>query len=132
MKASPAGSQRDPAVSPVGPRFPGALKAAAPASPHPALLRSRYWSLAFAIAIFGTGGPDTLHKVVGIPCAGTALFWAIVLGVVSWQWNRSEGTLSIHSVTTRRREGYHFPAPLALERDEGTAVRGAPALERTA
>ncbi len=70
--------------------------------------------------------------MVGIPYAGTTLLWAIVLGVVSWQWNRSEGTLSIHSVTTRRREGYHFSAPLALEGDAGIAVRGAPALERTA
>ncbi len=91
-----------------------------------------YWSLAFAIAIFGTGVPGTLHKVVGIPYAGTTLLWAIVLGVVSWQWNRSEGTLSIHSVTTRRREGYNSRAPLALERDEGGALRGAPALEPTA
>jgi uncharacterized membrane-anchored protein len=80
-----------------------------------------YWSLAFAIAIFGTGVSDTLHLVVGIPYAGTTLLWAIVLGVVFWQWNRSEGTLSIHSVTTR--------APLALERDEGSALQGAPALE---
>ena len=50
-----------------------------------------------------------MHKVVGIPYAGTTLLWAIVLGVVSWQWNRSEGTLSIHSDTTRRREGYNLP-----------------------
>ena len=69
--------------------------------------------------------------MVGIPYAGTTLLWAIVLGVVSWQWNRSEGTLSIHSVTTRRREGYHSRAPLALERDERTARRAAPALEPT-
>jgi hypothetical protein len=70
--------------------------------------------------------------VVGIPYAGTALLWAIVVGVVFWQRNRSEGTLSIHSVTTWRREGYHSRPPLALERYEGSALRGAPALERTA
>jgi uncharacterized membrane-anchored protein len=88
--------------------------------------------LVFAIAIFGTGGPDTLHKVVGTRYAGTTPLWAIILGVVFWQWNRSEGTLSIHSVTTRRREGYHSRVPLALQRYEGTAPRGAPALEPTA
>jgi len=70
--------------------------------------------------------------VVGIPYAGTTLVWAIVLGVVSWQWNRSEGTLSIHSVTTRRREGYYSRASLAVERFEGTGPRRAPALEPTA
>jgi uncharacterized membrane-anchored protein len=72
-----------------------------------------YWSLAFAIAILGTGVSDTLHLVVGIPYAGTSLLWAIVLGAVFWQWNRSEGTLSIHSVTTRRREGYYWATVFA-------------------
>jgi uncharacterized membrane-anchored protein len=72
-----------------------------------------YWSLAFGIAILGTGVSDTLHLVVGIPYAGTTVLWAIVLGVVFWQWNRSEGTLSIHSVTTRRREGYYWATVFA-------------------
>jgi uncharacterized membrane-anchored protein len=72
-----------------------------------------YWSLAFAIAILGTGVSDTLHLVVGIPYAGTTVLWAIVLGVVFWQWHRSEGTLSIHSVTTRRREGYYWATVFA-------------------
>jgi uncharacterized membrane-anchored protein len=82
--------------------------------------------------MFGAGVSDTLHKVVGIPYVGTTALWAIVLGVVFWQWNRSEGTLSIHSVTIRRREGYCSRAPLALERFKGAARRGAPALEPTA
>jgi uncharacterized membrane-anchored protein len=72
-----------------------------------------YWSLAFAIAIFGTGVSDTMHIAFGIPYAGTTLFWAIVLGVVFWQWNRSEGTLSIHSIITRRREGYYWATVFA-------------------
>jgi hypothetical protein len=70
--------------------------------------------------------------VVGIPYAGITLLWVIVLGLVSWQWNGSEGTLLIHSVTTRRREGYQSHAPLALNRYEGTALPGAPALLPTA
>jgi uncharacterized membrane-anchored protein len=72
-----------------------------------------YWSLAFAIAIFGTGVSDTLHLAFRIPYAGTTLLWAIVLGVVFWQWNQSEGTLSIHSITTRRREGYYWAVVFA-------------------
>jgi uncharacterized membrane-anchored protein len=67
-----------------------------------------YWSLAYAIAIFGTGVSDTLHLVLGIPYAGTSLLWAVVLAVVFWRWQRSEGTLSIHSITTRRRECYYW------------------------
>ena len=63
-----------------------------------------YWSLAFAIAITGTGVSDFLHLDVHIPYAGTTLLWAVVLAAIFWLWQRSEGTLSIHSITTQRRE----------------------------
>jgi uncharacterized membrane-anchored protein len=72
-----------------------------------------YWSLAYAIAIFGTGVSDALHLFVGIPYAGTTLLWAIVLALVFWLWNRSEGTLSIHSIVTRRREAYYWSVVFA-------------------
>jgi len=67
-----------------------------------------YWFLAYAIAIFGTGVSDTLHLVVGIPYAGTTLLWAAVLAGVFIVWYRSEGTLSIHSIVTRRREMFYW------------------------
>jgi uncharacterized membrane-anchored protein len=67
-----------------------------------------YWFLAYAIAIFGTGVSDALHLVVGIPYAGTTLLWAVVLTAVFWLWHRSEGTLSIHSIYTQRREVYYW------------------------
>ena len=72
-----------------------------------------YWSLAYAIAIFGTGVSDALHLFVGIPYAGTTLLWAVVLALVFWLWYRSEGTLSIHSVVTRRREAYYWAVVFA-------------------
>jgi uncharacterized membrane-anchored protein len=80
-----------------------------------------YWFLAYAIAIFGTGVADLMHKTVGIPYAGTSLFWAAVLAAVLATWFRLEGTLSIHSITTRRRELFYWAtvfATFAL----GTAV----------
>ena len=67
-----------------------------------------YWSFAYAIAIFGTAASDFLHLDVGVPYVGTSLMWAVVLGVVFWAWYRSERTLSIHSVTTRRREYFYW------------------------
>jgi uncharacterized membrane-anchored protein len=67
-----------------------------------------YWFLAFSIAIFGTGVSDTLHLGLGIPYAGTTALWAVVLATTFWLWHRSEGTLSIHSITTRRRESYYW------------------------
>ena len=72
-----------------------------------------YWSLAFAIAIFGTGASDFLHLDVHIPYAGTTLLWAVVLVVIFWLWQRSEGTLSIHSITTQRREAFYWAAVFA-------------------
>jgi uncharacterized membrane-anchored protein len=67
-----------------------------------------YWFLALAIATSGTGASDVMHLTFGIPYAGTTAFWAVVLTIVFWQWHRSEGTLSIHSVSTRRRELYYW------------------------
>src|SRR3984885_8919468 len=72
-----------------------------------------YWSLAFAIAIAGTGISDFLHLDVHIPYAGTSLLWAVILAVVFWTWYRSEGTLSIHSVTTQRREAFYWATVFA-------------------
>jgi uncharacterized membrane-anchored protein len=72
-----------------------------------------YWSLAFAIAIFGTGVSDFLHLDVHIPYAGTTLLWAAVLAAIFWLWQRSEGTLSIHSITTQRREAFYWATVFA-------------------
>jgi uncharacterized membrane-anchored protein len=72
-----------------------------------------YWFLAYAIAIFGTGVSDTLHLVVGIPYAGTTLLWAVVLAAVFVSWYRSERTLSIHSIVTRRREMFYWATVFA-------------------
>jgi uncharacterized membrane-anchored protein len=72
-----------------------------------------YWSLAFAIAITGTGVSDFLHLDVHIPYAGTTLLWAVVLAAIFWFWQRNEGTLSIHSITTQRREAYYWATVFA-------------------
>lgn len=72
-----------------------------------------YWFLAYAIAIFGTGVSDILHLMVGIPYAGTSLLWAVVLAGIFWTWYRNEGTLSIHSIVTRRREAYYWATVFA-------------------
>ena len=72
-----------------------------------------YWFLAYAIAIFGTGVSDFLHLDVGIPYAGTTLLWAVVLIAIFWVWHHGEGTLSIHSITTQRREGFYWATVFA-------------------
>jgi uncharacterized membrane-anchored protein len=72
-----------------------------------------YWFLAFAIATSGTGVSDTLHLVFKIPYAGTTTLWAVVLAVIFWKWQRQEGTLSIHSITSTSREMYYWATVFA-------------------
>ena len=72
-----------------------------------------YWFLAYAIAIAGTGISDFLHLDVHIPYVGTTILWAIILAAVFWTWQRSEGTLSIHSITTQRREAFYWATVFA-------------------
>jgi uncharacterized membrane-anchored protein len=72
-----------------------------------------YWWLAFSIAIFGTGVADFLHLDIHISYAGTSVIWAVILGVVFWLWYRLEGTLSIHSVHSRRRELFYWATVFA-------------------
>jgi Repeat of Unknown Function (DUF347) len=54
-----------------------------------------------------------LHLDVGIPYAGTTILWVVVLALVFWLWHHYEGTLSIHSITTRRREAFYWATVFA-------------------
>jgi uncharacterized membrane-anchored protein len=72
-----------------------------------------YWTLAYAIAVFGTGASDTLHQVLGLSYAITTVLWALVLTGVFTAWYRREGTLSIHSIVTRRREMFYWATVFA-------------------
>jgi uncharacterized membrane-anchored protein len=72
-----------------------------------------YWFFAYAIAVIGTGVSDFLHLDVGIPYAGTTLLWLAVLLLIFFLWHRSEGTLSIHSITSQPREAYYWATVFA-------------------
>jgi uncharacterized membrane-anchored protein len=72
-----------------------------------------YWFLAYAVAILGTGLADFLHVDVGLPYAVTTLMWVVVLATVFWRWQRSEGTLSVHSITDQRREAFYWSTVFA-------------------
>ena len=72
-----------------------------------------YWFLAYAIATAGTGVADLLHLDGGLSYAETTTLWAVILAVVFVVWHRSEGTLSIHSITTQRRELFYWATVFA-------------------
>lgn len=72
-----------------------------------------YWFLAYAIAVSGTGIADFMHLYLGIPYGGTTVLWAVVLIAVFATWHRSQRTLSIHSITTTRRECFYWATVFA-------------------
>jgi uncharacterized membrane-anchored protein len=72
-----------------------------------------YWTVVVMVAIFGTSAADALHVGLGIPYLVSTIFYAIVLAIVFIAWHRSEGTLSIHSIYTKRREAFYWATVFA-------------------
>jgi uncharacterized membrane-anchored protein len=69
-----------------------------------------YWSAVAMVAVFGTMCADVMHIVLGLPYLVSATFYAVCLAVTFLAWHRSEGTLDIHSIVTRRREVFYWLA----------------------
>ncbi len=72
-----------------------------------------YWLAVVMVAVFGTMAADVLHIQFGVPYVASTALFAVALIVVFSVWQRSEGTLSIHSITTQRRELFYWAAVLA-------------------
>jgi uncharacterized membrane-anchored protein len=71
-----------------------------------------YWLTVVLVAVFGTMAADGVHVQLRVPYAVSTTFFAFVLAAVFVVWNRSERTLSIHSIFTRRRELFYWAAVL--------------------
>jgi len=69
-----------------------------------------YWFTVMMVAVFGTMAADGLHDGTSLPYPVTTALYAAATAAVFWFWYRSEGTLSIHSINTRRRERYYWAA----------------------
>ena len=72
-----------------------------------------YWSAVSAVAVFGTMAADALHVAGHVPYVASSVLFATALVAVFWSWSRHEPTLSIHSITTVRRELFYWAAVLA-------------------
>jgi uncharacterized membrane-anchored protein len=72
-----------------------------------------YWFNVVMVAIVGTMAADVLHIQFHVPYAVSTAFFAVVLTVVFVTWSRVEGTLSIHSIVTPRREAFYWAAVMA-------------------
>jgi uncharacterized membrane-anchored protein len=72
-----------------------------------------YWFAVVMVGIFGTMAADVVHVGFGVPYAVSTIGYGIVLAAVFVAWQRSEHTLSIHSIDTTRREVYYWATVVA-------------------
>lgn len=72
-----------------------------------------YWFAVGMVAVFGTMAADALHVQFHVPYVLSAILFAAVLVAVFMSWSRAEPTLSIHSISTVRRELFYWAAVLA-------------------
>lgn len=71
---------------------------------------SVYWLTVVLVSVFGTLVTDNMTDNLGVPLEVSTVVFALVLGLVFLAWYLVEGTLSIHSIYTRRREGFYWLA----------------------
>jgi uncharacterized membrane-anchored protein len=72
-----------------------------------------YWFAVVMVAVFGTMAADALHIGLHVPYVASTALFAMALVVVFAAWYRVEGTVSIHSISTRRRELFYWSAVMA-------------------
>jgi len=72
-----------------------------------------YWFAVVMVGVFGTMCADVLHVGFGVPYIASTALYAVVLIAVFVTWQRTERTLSIHSIDTARREAFYWAAVVA-------------------
>ncbi len=72
-----------------------------------------YWLAVVLISIVGTLLSDNLVDNLGVPLQVTTPIFSIALAITFGAWYARERTLSIHTIFTRRREGFYWLAVLA-------------------
>ena len=80
-----------------------------------------YWLTVVGVGVFGTMAADVLHVGFRVPYVASSVLYGVVLLVVFVSWQRTEKTLSIHSIDTDRRELFYWAAVVATFA-MGTAV----------
>jgi uncharacterized membrane-anchored protein len=67
-----------------------------------------YWLTVVLISVVGTLATDNLTDGFGVSLYVTTPVFALALAAVFAVWYRVEGTLSIHSIVTARREAFYW------------------------
>ena len=72
-----------------------------------------YWLAVVGVGVFGTMAADVLHVGFDVPYAVSSVLYAVVLAAVFIAWQRTEQTLSFHTIDTPRREAFYWAAVVA-------------------
>ena len=72
-----------------------------------------YWTAVAMVAVFGTMIADGLRKGLGLSYRDTTFAFIAILITCLGAWYASERTLSIHGLTTHRREGFYWGTVMA-------------------
>lgn len=72
-----------------------------------------YWTAVVMVSVFGTLAADVVHVGLGVPYVVSTVVFAAALAALFWLWRRVEGTLSIHSIFSVRREVFYWLTVLA-------------------
>jgi uncharacterized membrane-anchored protein len=87
----------------------------------PRFFITTYWAAVIMVSVFGTMCADVLHVQFGVPYVVSASSFAVLLVLIFNAWWRTEHTLSIHSITSTRRELFYW-ATITITFALGTAV----------
>jgi uncharacterized membrane-anchored protein len=71
-----------------------------------------YWTAVVLISVVGTLLSDKLVDDLGVSLVVSSIGFAALLALTFAAWYAKEGTLSIHSIRTRRREAFYWLAIL--------------------
>lgn len=69
---------------------------------------ANYWSLVVLMSIIGTLITDMLVDIAGVSLVSLSIIFTLMMLAGFFTWYRSEGTLSIHSIDTGKRECYYW------------------------
>lgn len=72
-----------------------------------------YWLAICMVSIFGTMAADVAHIVLLVPYWLSAAAFFVALIIIFRLWYKTEKTLSIHSIYTKRRELFYWATVLA-------------------
>ena len=76
-------------------------------------IAARYWAAVSMVSVFGTLAADAVHVVLGVPYWVSSVGFFLALAIVFFVWRATEGSISISSITSVRRELFYWAVVMA-------------------